>query len=76
MSLKDFPGGVGVEQKRKYSSAQLGPELGNKLGLSCAFSFLYIDVNKLWKVRKKFLTRHGQFMKNELTIHNQTVNKT
>ena len=29
---RDFPGGgggVGVEQKWKYSSAQLGPELGN-----------------------------------------------
>ena len=33
LSLEDFPGvggwGVGVEQKWKYSSAQLGPELGN-----------------------------------------------
>ena len=31
LSLKDFPGGSGgVDQKQKYSSAQLGPELGNK----------------------------------------------
>jgi len=32
LSLEDFPGGV--EQKRKYSSAQLGPELGNSYGKS------------------------------------------
>ena len=31
MSLKDFPGGVGVEQKQKYSSAQLGPEVAGSL---------------------------------------------
>ena len=34
LSLEDFPrgGGVGgVEQKRKYSSAQLGPEIGSRV---------------------------------------------
>ena len=28
LSLEDFPRGGGGEQKWKYSSAQLGPELG------------------------------------------------
>ena len=29
-ALKTFPGGWGMGQNWKYSSAQLGPELGNK----------------------------------------------
>ena len=38
-SLEDFPGGVGVEQKWIYSSAQLGPELGNNQTLLFFFCF-------------------------------------
>ena len=54
IGLEDFPGGVGGWQKQKYSSAQLGPELGNikpKLPNTLSLSFNFVQV--LYKRRRK-----------------------
>ena len=43
-SLEDFPGGWGMGQNWKYSSAQLGPELGNiLLSLCLDYNLMFRD---------------------------------